>query len=777
MPSSPATPPLTAASTVSLDGESTTSTEAFPELKPQLEEVDQPAAQQLTTAHVDAAKEARSKRFSLRALARPFVWAARGHTRTAKTKETEAPRELKSARKQTEDGRESGRVARRVSFSPSTEEANDAREQALSSVVATAVATDYGRVDRGEGKTGRKPGEVRRRASFNDSIGRQGRLHARKRAVSFSWDKQGVHVASAPHPSSHDSDKGRTSRPRVTRQQAIAARHARALEQIIHAGSSIEFDSVEELKAKRERKTAGKHDKTKVQMIPAVSPRKVLALKKALLDSEMANDIIGQLRFMQLEQRSVGTPPGSKVQQGEVEDLLQTVLAETEERERKRTRPMPVKAVCLDCTEEEASRRQRVRKAKPATAGKESVPLLANAEAGAVTTAAAATAAAAWGLGGFFKAKHTTTKTMTVTDSRGEQLTSTTVTSVQTPASEAYRYVCEIHDDVVQGDVGEAMADMTRISVLALKQVQPLVGAVAESVEERVLPPNKELEESAEAAEEEDEKKIQAAAASGILAHVSPISFIVSPGTTAASMGLSRSGAFDALGAISGIVVEAANGGADGMQEIQPPLDRMAIFIHWWGFELTLPRPSMSYLGTAQSVSGSFLTFLQTMVVTGGVPELLPFVRYFSSFVDMEFGAIKSQDRGHGVVIAATWLMPMALVPRPWDYPTTPAAKAPATMPPPNAPATTPPPALPARLSSMSGNQAGSAARRSRSPSPSSISSRERHASASRAPAIASAAGESMSAHQPGSSLLNQAHPVDVLDRLEELPEGSVRVR
>ena len=38
-----------------------------------------------------------------------------------------------------------------------------------------------------------------------------------------------------------------------------------------------------------------------------------------------------------------------------------------------------------------------------------------------------------------------------------------------------------------------------------------------------------------------------------------------------------------------------------------------------------------------------------------GVREILPFVRYIGQFVDFEFDNIKKQDKGKGVVCAATW--------------------------------------------------------------------------------------------------------------------------
>lgn len=73
-------------------------------------------------------------------------------------------------------------------------------------------------------------------------------------------------------------------------------------------------------------------------------------------------------------------------------------------------------------------------------------------------------------------------------------------------------------------------------------------------------------------------------------------------------------------------------------------------------------------------------------LVNNGVREILPFIRYFSQFIDFEFDAIKSQDHGQGVVCAATWfnsflanfqpishlsnrIMPAAMIPRPWDFP------------------------------------------------------------------------------------------------------------
>ena len=71
-------------------------------------------------------------------------------------------------------------------------------------------------------------------------------------------------------------------------------------------------------------------------------------------------------------------------------------------------------------------------------------------------------------------------------------------------------------------------------------------------------------------------------------------------------------------------------------------------------------------------------------------------VRYIASYCDMEMKAIQNQDKGsfldpgretspifviadyfpafscpgQGVILAATWILPVAIIPRPWDFPT-----------------------------------------------------------------------------------------------------------
>jgi hypothetical protein len=96
----------------------------------------------------------------------------------------------------------------------------------------------------------------------------------------------------------------------------------------------------------------------------------------------------------------------------------------------------------------------------------------------------------------------------------------------------------------------------------------------------------------------------------------------------------------------------------------------------WWGLEVVLPPPSLKYLDVctvyspimpmakliksqnAQSISHTVLNFMTAIAaVNNGVREILPFVRYISQFMEFEFNTIKSQNRGRGVVCAATWFV------------------------------------------------------------------------------------------------------------------------
>ncbi|THV05061.1 hypothetical protein K435DRAFT_745847 [Dendrothele bispora CBS 962.96] len=118
---------------------------------------------------------------------------------------------------------------------------------------------------------------------------------------------------------------------------------------------------------------------------------------------------------------------------------------------------------------------------------------------------------------------------------------------------------------------------------------------------------------------------------------------------------------------------------------IHPPTDRMSVLTYWWGLEIVMPPPTLAYLSSAHSISGTAVNFLSALaLVNNGVREILPFVRYMAQFIDFEFKNIQAQDNGQGVVCAATWIMPAAMVPRSWDFTTPSEVVVPPAQPPEN---------------------------------------------------------------------------------------------
>ena len=80
-------------------------------------------------------------------------------------------------------------------------------------------------------------------------------------------------------------------------------------------------------------------------------------------------------------------------------------------------------------------------------------------------------------------------------------------------------------------------------------------------------------------------------------------------------------------------------------------------------------------LQNVPSVAHTVINFMTALsVASGGVREIMPFVRYISQYIDAEWNSIQQADQGQGVVCAATWIMPAALVPRAWDFPQPPAS-------------------------------------------------------------------------------------------------------
>lgn len=122
------------------------------------------------------------------------------------------------------------------------------------------------------------------------------------------------------------------------------------------------------------------------------------------------------------------------------------------------------------------------------------------------------------------------------------------------------------------------------------------------------------------------------------------------PTARASVISLASTAVLSRLGEVSGALL----GQTAVNDSIHPPLDRMAIFVFWWGFEVTLPSATMQYLQTAHNISGTVLNVLSIIVTAGGLFEMLPYIRYISMTVDVGFKAIQAVDQGNGAILAAT---------------------------------------------------------------------------------------------------------------------------
>ncbi|GJJ70676.1 hypothetical protein EMPS_03026 [Entomortierella parvispora] len=101
--------------------------------------------------------------------------------------------------------------------------------------------------------------------------------------------------------------------------------------------------------------------------------------------------------------------------------------------------------------------------------------------------------------------------------------------------------------------------------------------------------------------------------------------------------------------------------------KFRPAKDTVSSHSYWWGYEIFIPQEALSRIGSAQDVSSAFLGFLGSVGLV--VPAIVPFLGYIAAYVGLEFAVIKAQNEGKGVILASTWLLPVALVPRAWDVP------------------------------------------------------------------------------------------------------------
>ncbi|GJJ77832.1 hypothetical protein EMPS_10191 [Entomortierella parvispora] len=103
-----------------------------------------------------------------------------------------------------------------------------------------------------------------------------------------------------------------------------------------------------------------------------------------------------------------------------------------------------------------------------------------------------------------------------------------------------------------------------------------------------------------------------------------------------------------------------------------PPTNVISAYTYWWGYEIYVPHKCMNKLQRVSNTSQIFFGFLSG-AVTGipGLAALVPLSRIISAWVGFQWAVINAEDVGKGVVLSATWVLPVALAPRSWDHPGT----------------------------------------------------------------------------------------------------------
>ncbi|KAF8135405.1 hypothetical protein EV363DRAFT_1320637 [Boletus edulis] len=125
-----------------------------------------------------------------------------------------------------------------------------------------------------------------------------------------------------------------------------------------------------------------------------------------------------------------------------------------------------------------------------------------------------------------------------------------------------------------------------------------------------------------------------------------------------------------------------------------PSPTKISIQTMWWGFRLYLPPPVLDVLNNKQleaakraALITTALQWLMDHLPLSLLPPqmhpgvailryLVPYVGYMGGFIAWTWSAVRSFDKGYGVVLTATWLLPFVLIPGTWEAEEVPNANA-----------------------------------------------------------------------------------------------------
>ncbi|THV06519.1 hypothetical protein K435DRAFT_773211 [Dendrothele bispora CBS 962.96] len=117
-----------------------------------------------------------------------------------------------------------------------------------------------------------------------------------------------------------------------------------------------------------------------------------------------------------------------------------------------------------------------------------------------------------------------------------------------------------------------------------------------------------------------------------------------------------------------------------------PSPTKISLQVTWWGYRLYLPPPIMAQLSSAHVAAakrGAMLTAALKWVLDQ-VPIMMvppqfqpgmmmlrrvsPYLGYVGAFIAWSWEKVQRSDTGNGVVLTATWLLPIAILPSAWDF-------------------------------------------------------------------------------------------------------------
>ncbi|GJJ13511.1 hypothetical protein Clacol_007765 [Clathrus columnatus] len=117
-----------------------------------------------------------------------------------------------------------------------------------------------------------------------------------------------------------------------------------------------------------------------------------------------------------------------------------------------------------------------------------------------------------------------------------------------------------------------------------------------------------------------------------------------------------------------------------------PSRTKVSLEATWWGYRIYLPPPVMQILSDKSleaakraAMITAALTWLISRIPLEVLPpqfkpltlilkEIVPLVGYVGGFIAWSWNTVKGFDKGDGVILSATWLLPIALIPGTWFY-------------------------------------------------------------------------------------------------------------